>query len=438
MMSISPNHQSARKPSRRTCEQKNTCMYGTALEESPPGQPPVRPASVAPAPVMLLHEWLRAHDYNYFSINSIPSLGSLDRLLDRCRPLGIAWRQLFRLCPFNVRSLFGVESVEDPEATILLARAYGKLHRVYGDIFRIPAEECWRRLLRLGQRDDGFFAVPQRRKLRTLNYSTDEAEISPLLTAWAGSVFLERYTAGQEEESLSRTAQVAAYFLRHHPRDASDQGVYFYYTPHLSKKIFNASAEMSAFLVEYGVRAGVQEARDLGLQGTRLVVREQNADGSWFYGDGCRGRYIDSFHTAFVLLALARVQHLVPDPSFATALTKGLHYYVSRLCRQHKDGLRPVRYDGRFWPMNSTILQRADLRDCALAMILFCQLAEYDSRYPEMARDVLQWTVTQMRRGSWYHPEILWGGKNHNPYINFQAWMLLALATMCQYHLLPE
>jgi hypothetical protein len=88
--------------------------------------------------------------------------------------------------------------------------------------------------------------------------------------------------------------------------------------------------------------------------------------------------------------------------------------------------------------MNSTLLQRADLRDCALAMILFCQLAEHGSPYQEMAMSILKWTMARMRHGCWFYPEILWSGKNHNPYINFQAWMLLALATMCQHHQLPE
>jgi hypothetical protein len=438
MTSISHQRRSEREPSGPTREQRGTCVRDPVLEESSRPQPPVRAGTGVPAIVMLLHEWLKAHDYNYFSINSVPSLGPLDYLLDRCRSLGIAWRQLFRLCPFDVRLLLGVESVQDPEATILLARAYGKLHRVYGDVFRTPAEECWHRLLRLGQRDDGLFAVPQRRKIRTLNYSTDESEISPLLTAWAGSVFLERYAARQEKESLGRAAQVAAYFLHHHPRDTSDQGVYFYYTPHLAKRVFNASAEMSAFLVEYGVLSGAREAQDLGWQGMRFVLNAQNADGSWFYGEESWGRYIDSFHTAFILLALARVQRLVPAPSLAAALAKGSHYYVSRLCRKGKHGLRPVRYDGRYRPMNSTLLQRADLRDCALAMILFCQLAEHGSPYQEMAMSILKWTMARMRHGCWFYPEILWSGKNHNPYINFQAWMLLALATMCQHHQLPE
>ncbi len=393
-----------------------------------------RPVNAAVLPtVTSLHAWLKAHDYHYFSINSVPRLGPLDPLLDRVRPLGIARRQLFRLCPFNCRSLLGAESVEDPEATILLAKAYGKLYRTYGETFHAPREVCWQRLQHLGDGGgDDLFTIPQRRRLHTLYYSAVQSDVSPLLTAWAGSAFLERYAEAKEAEFLQGAARVAAYFLYHHPKDVSEEGVYFYYTPQLRKRIFNASAEMSAFLVEYGLLSGDRKATDLGWRGIQFLLHHQSADGSWLFGEGRIGRYIDNFHTAFILLALSRVMRLTPDPALGTGLARGLRYYVSHLFQKERDGLRPVRYDRRYWPLNSTLLQRADLRDCALALILFSHQAEHDPLYQDMADDVLLWTLARMRRRSWFHPEILAYGRNWNPYISFQAWMLLGLATMGQ------
>jgi hypothetical protein len=119
------------------------------------------------------------------------------------------------------------------------------------------------------------------------------------LTAWAGAAFLERYAEAKEAEFLKGAARAAAYFLHRHPRDVSEQGVYFYYVSQMRKRVFNASAEMSAFLAEYGVLSGDREALDLGGRGIQFVVNQQNADGSWFYGEGLSGRYIDNFHTAY-------------------------------------------------------------------------------------------------------------------------------------------
>jgi hypothetical protein len=68
-----------------------------------------------------------------------------------------------------------------------------------------------------------------------------------------------------------------------------------------------------------------------------------------------------------------------------------------------------------------------------VSILLFCQLAEQDlamaNGQPRSGLDDHPYA-----QGPLVSPEILrWYGRNRNPYINFQAWMLLAFATMCQH-----
>ncbi len=93
--------------------------------------------------------------------------------------------------------------------------------------------------------------------------------------------------------------------------------------------------------------------------------------------------------------------------------------------------MRPTHFVRRFWPTNSSLIQRVDLRDAALAVILFTRLSQKDGAWLERAASVLNWTNQHMKNGSTYASEITWAWKNRIPYIEFQAWMLLALA---EYH----
>src|SRR5699024_7803058 len=55
----------------------------------------------------------------------------------------------------------------------------------------------------------------------------------------------------------------------------------------------------------------------------------QLPDGSWPYGEGDGLTWIDNFHTAYVLMALSRMQHTFPHVS--DALNAGVEFWLGRL-----------------------------------------------------------------------------------------------------------
>jgi len=55
------------------------------------------------------------------------------------------------------------------------------------------------------------------------------------------------------------------------------------------------------------------------------TVSRQAADGSWAYGEGDNLRWVDSFHTGYVLLCLGRLRAL--DPAVDAAIARGACYY---------------------------------------------------------------------------------------------------------------
>jgi hypothetical protein len=70
---------------------------------------------------------------------------------------------------------------------------------------------------------------------------------------------------------------------------------------------------------------------DAALACARYTVARQAPDGSWPYSEEPYGRWVDGFHTGFVLEGLARVVRATGDGELRAALERGVRYYVAQL-----------------------------------------------------------------------------------------------------------
>lgn len=63
----------------------------------------------------------------------------------------------------------------------------------------------------------------------------------------------------------------------------------------------------------------------------RYLLSQQQADGSWWYGATPKNRFIDHFHTCFVLKNLVRANRVLQLPEIAAAVERGLAFYWTQL-----------------------------------------------------------------------------------------------------------
>lgn len=125
----------------------------------------------------------------------------------------------------------------------------------------------------------------------------------------------------------------AATFVLEGLRRVTDQtGQCIGYVPGETAVVHNAN--MLAALVLCEAEDMAPEARpwlDEALACARFTVARQAADGSWPYSEEPYGRWVDGFHTGFVLEGLARVAGATLDPALRGALTRGVRFYVAQL-----------------------------------------------------------------------------------------------------------
>jgi len=383
--------------------------------------------------VALLDGWLKKMDFKYYTLNDTPISNFINKLSSKMKLVGITWRQLFRLFPVDFRKAFFLSSgIINPQATIILAESYLELLQ-YDSVkyqFKKSFDLLIERIISLCSNKTKFFAIKQGKHLHLAYYSALDEDVAPLLTAWAGNLFIKAFKRLGESIYLKVAKQIRNYFIYEHPRELINNNVYFYYTPTNNLKVWNASAEISAFLIKFGALYNDVEAYELGRKGIQMLIDLQNPDGSWFYGDGRMTKYIDNFHTAFILRSFINSYKYWRDQQLYYSFKKGIEFYRSSFfVNQYGNKyIYPKHWIKKFPPLNSSVFQKIDIRDCALSIIVFCETE--DIKYIEIATKIMDWTNKKMFRADTYYAERTWFWINKIPYLDFQAWMLLANAKL--------
>jgi hypothetical protein len=202
---------------------------------------------------------------------------------------------------------------------------------------------------------------------------------------------------------------------------ASKDAICFSYTPHDNTLIYNSSALVGVFLSRAGRLRGDENYLSLARKAMLFLERGQLPTGGWYYGQLRRQRWIDGFHTSYIVCALLDYQRITGDLAFKETLLRGHHYYQTNF---FTDEGAPRYFHNRAFPI--------DIHACSQAILHFIAFSSIDPTALECAVETFRWTMKNMvaADGSFYYQRHrLW--TNRTPYMRWgQAWMLLALAKL--------
>ena len=142
----------------------------------------------------------------------------------------------------------------------------------------------------------------------------------------------------------------AEFVLQSLPRTVDDTGQCFGYVPGERAAVHNANMLAALLLCEAAELCGEEEWVDQAVACARFTVARQAADGSWPYSEEPYGRWVDGFHTGFVLEGLARVAGATDDEALGDALRRGVRFYVAQL---FGPGGEPKYYPQRAYPLDA-------------------------------------------------------------------------------------
>lgn len=372
-----------------------------------------------------LNTWLKSENYNYIECNHVPEV-----LFVKNHLVNVFWRTLYRLSPVNLRSMKRKDGdffPLTPQSLVALLKAYDIQGR---------QEICgllYSRVISLKSPKTKKFALRQGIRIAVNLYENDSDDPTPLNTVWFGQYLLdEQLDVIGETENKELLLSISDYLIEELGYiDYGESGVYFYYGPTLKKEIYNASALISSFLLCVGNKYNVQRYKELGKRGVLYIIRKQNEDGSWFYAGYPERKTIDNFHQSYILQALITAKQFMPL-EVAVSIEKGVDYYRKYLFRYCGDRVIPIRFDKRFIPCNTWLIQKVDGRDVAEALVLFSKYI-YDKEMVAGLVNYLYGSFYDKKRGCLIS-EIFIYGKNRIPYMEFQAWFLYALTNVHKYY----
>lgn len=363
-----------------------------------------------------LDAWLEAQQFRGWDPHDALNSPVLRALTFGNRYLGIAWLQLVKRSPLNLRPVLGVPKGHNPKGMGLFLASYLRK----GDVERSRFFARWL----VDNASRGFRGPCWGYNFDWPNRGFFAAKGTPTIvnTSFNGFAFLDAarmmpgVAPGVDPLAVARGA--CEFMLRDLNVLRERDEICFSYTPLDRRLIHNANALGAQLLAEVGALTGEAELADAARAAARFTARRQNGDGSWPYGIGSNYAWVDNFHTAYVLVALRRTARALSTTEFDGVVRRGYQYWTTRMFDSR--GV-PMYYAGNLYPI--------DIHAIAAAILAWREFRDEDLHAEQRAWTLAAWAVEQMQdeRG-FFHYQIARRYRIRIPYIRWsQAWMQRAL-----------
>jgi len=330
----------------------------------------------------------------------------------------IAFTQILRRLPVNLRPVLGVRQGHNPKGLGLFLSGYAKLYAV---------EEKPEYLEKI----DYLLSLLER--LRSKGYSGNcwgynfdwqnrvmlVPKNTPTIvnTSFIGHALLDCFEYTSNQRALDMAVSVKDFILKDLNRKVEGYVFCFSYTPIDNNYVHNANMLGASILIRLKKYCRDGRLEDAAMSSLAYSMKYQHEDGSWFYAEPEVQHWIDSFHTGFNLQALRYFLSEGYASEYQESYTKGVEYYADNFFLE--DGT-PKYYHNSIYPI--------DIHAPAQAISFFSGMGQ---RYRPLTEKVLGWMLKNMfsAKGYFYFRKTKYF-TNKIPYMRWsQAWAFHALTS---------
>lgn len=334
--------------------------------------------------------------------------------LNKVQFFRLAWIQLFKRNPINLRNLFLINKEFNPKGLGLFLTGYCNLYKIE------PKKEYLNHII---------FLADKLIELQSKGYSgscwgynfdwQSRAFFLPkttptvVATSFISSALLDAYDITKEEKYLNTAISSTNFIIKDLNRTPKKEGFIFSYSPYDNTRVYNASLLGSKLLARvYNYTKDVSLLK-IAKDSITACANTQREDGAWIYGELKIQDWVDSFHTGYNLECIYDYQKYTGDNSFDSVIEKGLKYYLENFFLE--DGT-PKYYDNKTYPI--------DVHAPAQFIATLYKLNQLKNN-KELVDKVLNWTISNMQDEKGYFYYQLKPSKSSKiPYMRWaQAWM---------------
>jgi hypothetical protein len=333
------------------------------------------------------------------------------------------WQQAIRRFPLNLRPIVGIKKAKASKAMGFCAQGYLTLYRIYGrNEYLQKARFCLHWLA-----DNPTHGYSGHCWGNHFEYESRAGRIpkdTPTIvwTSLIGHTFLDAYESLGNENYLKIARSACEFILRDLWHRTESDTICLAYTPLDKEATIHNSNVLGASLLSRVCRyTSEQHLLQVAKRAFQFTANDQRKDGAWYYGADEKYKWVDCFHTGYVLESFYRHLQYTADKSFIDQLELGYKFFRDTFFE--KNGT-PRFYDTKKTPL--------DIQCASQGIQTLVTLKELSPDSLQIAQRIAHWTISNMqdRAGFFYYrkyPFIT----NKTPTLHWaQATMLSALALL--------
>lgn len=368
--------------------------------------------------LLMVEKWVEAHKYKSYE--------PFDGLTSFIRPITFGnlfaerlLQQLVRQCPINLRPILGVRPLESTKGRGYMAWGYLKRYRMTKDRqYSLRAEANLEWLLRNTSQKYKKPSWGNHFDFTSRAGRLKKHEPIIVWTSLIGQTFLDAFQILGNKKYLKTAEDICSWILDL-PREKTKNGSCISYVAYTQSSIHNSNMLGAAMLARTFKFNGDKELSKVAKEAMEYSCSRQLADGSWYYGEGVKTRWVDNFHSGYNLSSLKCYIDSLGDYDYSENLRKGFKYFKEHFIESNG---RPKYYNTRVFPV--------DIQCASQSIDTLVDFSQYDKDALELGLKVANWTIKNMqdRKGHFYYRQLP-GIKAKTPMLHWgQATMYKALA----------
>jgi polysaccharide biosynthesis protein VpsJ len=251
----------------------------------------------------------------------------------------LAWTQLFKRMPLNLRKVARVPKTANP-VTIALAAEIERRQGNQSNAFELV--ETLLNMATVSKDPDEFgWGYPFPWQAKAFYVARHEPNI--IATAYALRELSHWQHVPEVQDAIVRASK---HIVQAYSRQTSANRRYIAYVKGSDTIVHNANLWGAHSLALGGVLTRNSAWLELAQLAAQFSLKAQRGDGSWAYGEASHHKFTDGFHTGYVLETLHRIDRLLPSLTAKAQIRTGLDYYLKNLVEI--DGTAKYYADSRY------------------------------------------------------------------------------------------
>jgi hypothetical protein len=375
--------------------------------------------------ILRLSGWLERNDYRGYDTFDGLNARFVRPFTFENKFLRTALQQGVRRFPINLRPLLGVSKGHSTKGMGFLARGFIRLHKATGDkVWADRAEFALQWLI--DNQSTGYSGAcwGNHFDYQSRTFYLPKGTPTIVWTSLIGHAFLDGYDHFQNDRYLQIAVSACEHILFDLNRYPDGEGTCISYIPAQDSQVHNANALGASLLARTYVHTRTESYRVLAQKAIQYTAQHQRPNASWYYGEKANLRWVDNFHTAYVLDCFKYYSDSTADDRFDENLRSGYEYWKKTFFLP--DGT-PRYYDEKTLPV--------DIQCSSQAIDTLVFFSDRDPESLPLALRVARWTIANMqdRSGYFYYRRYSPWLVNKTPTLHWgQATMMCALAGLYQ------